>query len=85
MSAQLGGPGSRGGFMRGGRGRGRDGAMLTSNSMPPLNYVCFRCKKSGHYIQFCPTNNDPEYEMKSKTDAIPLAAEKVVVDFVLLD
>jgi hypothetical protein len=50
--------------------------------MPPLNYVCFRCKKSGHYIQFCPTNNDPEYEMKSKTDAIPLAAEKVVVDFV---
>ena len=30
---------------------------------PPPNYVCFRCNKPGHYIQFCPTNNDPKFDI----------------------
>lgn len=38
--------------------------MMGGNPVPPahLNYLCKRCRKSGHYIQYCPTNNDPEYD-----------------------
>lgn len=28
---------------------------------PPENYVCFRCGEKGHFIQFCPTNADPNF------------------------
>lgn len=49
------------------RGRGVIAGNLQPNSVPPafMNYVCKRCNKSGHYIQFCPTNNDPEYDLPS--------------------
>jgi hypothetical protein len=29
---------------------------------PPPTYVCHRCNQSGHYIQFCPTNTDPDWK-----------------------
>ena len=29
---------------------------------PPHGYVCYRCGKKGHWIQACPTNDDPNYE-----------------------
>lgn len=32
--------------------------------IPPLGYVCHRCKVSGHYIQHCPTNGDPNFDFK---------------------
>ncbi|XP_055827182.1 E3 ubiquitin ligase PQT3-like [Solanum dulcamara] len=31
---------------------------------PPPGYVCHRCNVPGHYIQHCPTNGDPNYDMK---------------------
>ncbi|CAM6096689.1 unnamed protein product [Calypogeia fissa] len=31
---------------------------------PPHGYVCHRCGVTGHYIQHCPTNGDPTYDMK---------------------
>ncbi len=31
--------------------------------IPPPTYICHRCNKSGHYIQFCPTNNDPSIQI----------------------
>ena len=31
-----------------------------------MKYVCKRCKKSGHYIQNCPTNSDPEYDLGNR-------------------
>jgi len=40
----------------GGRTRHNFGSTL-----PPGNYICHRCGKPGHYIQFCPTNNDPNF------------------------
>lgn len=30
---------------------------------PPENYVCFRCGNKGHFIQYCPTNNDKEFDI----------------------
>ena len=38
---------------------------ITSNSVPPSNYMCHRCGKIGeHYIKFCPTNGDTSYDNK---------------------
>eukprot|EP01080_Neovahlkampfia_damariscottae_P001046 gene1046-10565_t len=41
--------------------------------IPPSNYVCHRCEKPGHYIQHCPTNNDPTFNVKKikKATGIP--------------
>jgi len=39
---------------------------LTRDSKPPPGYRCHRCKKEGHYIQFCPTNSDPAYDQHNR-------------------
>jgi len=28
------------------------------------NYICHRCGKPGHYIQHCPTNGDPAFDVR---------------------
>ncbi|CAI9772480.1 unnamed protein product [Fraxinus pennsylvanica] len=50
-----------GGRMMGGRGFGRGGF---DRKTPPLGYICHRCKVPGHFIQHCPTNGDPNYDVK---------------------
>lgn len=53
------------GFGRGGRvgrGFGRGGGL--ERKTPPQGYVCHRCKIPGHFIQHCPTNGDPNYDIK---------------------
>ncbi|XP_027079594.1 E3 ubiquitin ligase PARAQUAT TOLERANCE 3 isoform X1 [Coffea arabica] len=50
-----------GGRMMGGRGFGRGGL---ERKTPPQGYVCHRCKVPGHFIQHCPTNGDPNYDIK---------------------
>lgn len=47
-----------GGRMGGGRGFGME------RKTPPQGYVCHRCKVPGHFIQHCPTNGDPNYDVK---------------------
>ncbi|XP_024544726.1 E3 ubiquitin ligase PARAQUAT TOLERANCE 3 [Selaginella moellendorffii] len=42
----------------GGKGRGR------GSGGPPAGYVCHRCGQPGHFIQQCPTNGDPNYDIK---------------------
>ncbi|GAB4835008.1 hypothetical protein Ancab_033275 [Ancistrocladus abbreviatus] len=51
----------RGGRMMGGRGFGRVGL---ERKTPPQGYVCHRCKTPGHFIQHCPTNGDPNFDIK---------------------
>ncbi|WZY88053.1 hypothetical protein YC2023_044788 [Brassica napus] len=31
---------------------------------PPPGYICHRCYVSGHFIQSCSTNGDPNYDVK---------------------
>ncbi|KAK4389513.1 E3 ubiquitin ligase PQT3-like [Sesamum angolense] len=31
---------------------------------PPQGYICHRCKVPGHFIQHCPTNGDPNFDIK---------------------
>ncbi|KAK9086945.1 hypothetical protein Syun_029339 [Stephania yunnanensis] len=45
-----------GGFM--------DGRMSTSDRAPPASYICHRCNIQGHFIRDCPTNGDPNYDIK---------------------
>ncbi|CAH9114151.1 unnamed protein product [Cuscuta europaea] len=52
------GPGGR---MMSGRGFGRGGF---ERKTPPPGYVCHRCKVPGHFIQHCPTNGDPNFDVR---------------------
>ncbi|KAI3997916.1 hypothetical protein MKX01_038807 [Papaver californicum] len=46
-----------------GFGRGVAGGGLERKTPPP-GYTCHRCKTPGHFIQHCPTNGDPNYDIK---------------------
>jgi protein MPE1 len=48
---------------------------------PPPQYVCYRCEEKGHWIQACPTNNDPNFKPKmrvKRTTGIPRSFLKSV-------
>ncbi|KAF2228027.1 DWNN domain-containing protein [Elsinoe ampelina] len=47
----------------------------------PVGYTCHRCGEKGHWIQACPTNNDPTFDNRpkfKKTTGIPRSMLKVV-------
>ncbi|KIJ55560.1 hypothetical protein M422DRAFT_220301 [Sphaerobolus stellatus SS14] len=47
----------------------------------PASYVCYRCGQKGHWIQDCPTNNDPGFDNKpriKRTTGIPRSFLKSV-------
>lgn len=55
------------GFGRGAGGRGLAGRGFgrgMERKTPPQGYVCHRCKVPGHFIQHCPTNGDPNFDLK---------------------
>ncbi|KAL1567653.1 RING-type E3 ubiquitin transferase [Salvia divinorum] len=55
------------GFARGGRtpgGRGGFGRGGFEKKTPPQGYICHRCKVPGHFIQHCPTNGDPNFDIR---------------------
>ncbi|KAL8779868.1 MAG: hypothetical protein Q9213_006738 [Squamulea squamosa] len=48
---------------------------------PPPGYVCYRCGEKGHWIQACPTNDDPAYINRprvKRTTGIPRSFLKTV-------
>jgi protein MPE1 len=47
---------------------------------PPPGYMCYRCGQKGHWIQACPTNDDPNWEGKRvrRTTGIPRSMLKTV-------
>ncbi|KAK8947636.1 hypothetical protein KSP40_PGU005312 [Platanthera guangdongensis] len=56
-----------------GFGRGMGGRMMSNRGFgrgvlekktPPTGYICHRCKVAGHFIQHCPTNGDPNYDIR---------------------
>ncbi|KAI3938641.1 hypothetical protein MKW92_012930 [Papaver armeniacum] len=50
------------GYMGGRPAMGQRGGL--DRRIPPEGYTCHRCKVPGHYIQHCPTNGDPDYDVK---------------------
>ena len=48
---------------------------------PPPGYICYRCQKKGHWIQACPTNDDPDFKPMARakrTTGIPRSFLKTV-------
>ncbi|KAJ9141658.1 Retinoblastoma-binding protein [Pleurostoma richardsiae] len=48
---------------------------------PPNGYICYRCGEKGHWIQQCPTNDNPEYDNRprvKRTTGIPKSFLKTV-------
>ncbi len=47
---------------------------------PPPSYICHRCNQPGHFINNCPTNDDPTYDIHKvkKATGIPRAFLKEV-------
>ena len=43
---------------------------MNAASLHP-SYICYRCNKAGHYIKHCPTNGDPNFDMKSNSHGVP--------------
>ncbi len=39
------------------------GGPSQQQRVPPPGYVCYRCSQPGHFIQHCPTNGDPRYDV----------------------
>lgn len=62
----------------------RPGAKKAANvpdHEPPNGYVCHRCGEKGHWIQQCPTNDNPEYNDRpriKRTTGIPKSFLKTV-------
>ncbi|KAG0624772.1 hypothetical protein M758_2G002700 [Ceratodon purpureus] len=80
-----GGRGSgRGGYGRGGAARGGGsgggGARGFGRATPPQGYVCHRCGQPGHFIQHCPTNGDPTYDMRKMKPPVGIPKTRLKAD-----
>lgn len=63
----------------------RTGYVKPNQAVPdkplPAGYTCHRCGERGHWIQACPTNNDPTFDNRpkfKKTTGIPKSFLKTV-------
>lgn len=55
--------------------------VVVPNHDPPPGYVCRRCNIKGHWIQACPTNDDPDFKpvfQAKRTTGIPQSFLKKV-------
>ena len=76
--APAGGQASRG---RGrGSGRGRGGPR----EAPPAHYRCHQCQQPGHWIDQCPTLDDPDFKVIYRPTGIPTSKMRPVEDGSLL-
>ncbi|KAI9688830.1 MAG: hypothetical protein M1822_001187 [Bathelium mastoideum] len=63
------------------RGAGRGKPVNIPDRPPPPGYICYRCQEKGHWIQACPTNDDPEFDKKPRlrrTTGIPKSFQRTV-------
>lgn len=66
-------------------GLNRGGMRKTGFALPqpppggvrvPAGYTCHRCGQQGHYIKFCPTNGDPNFDPVNRLLNVPMANRK---------
>ncbi|KAL1953575.1 hypothetical protein VTO42DRAFT_2578 [Malbranchea cinnamomea] len=61
--------------------RGRGKPINVPDHPPPPGYLCYRCREKGHWIQACPTNNDPRFDGRyrvKRSTGIPRSFQKQV-------
>ncbi|MCJ1485427.1 hypothetical protein MMC06_005601 [Schaereria dolodes] len=64
---------------RGGSMKGKP--INVPDRAPPPGYICYRCGEKGHWIQVCPTNDDPNFDGRprvKRTTGIPRSFLKSV-------
>ncbi|KAK1755940.1 hypothetical protein QBC47DRAFT_413668 [Echria macrotheca] len=45
------------------RNRAKKAAKKQARAVVPPSYICKRCEEPGHFVQDCPTNGDPRYDL----------------------
>ncbi|CAN6295195.1 unnamed protein product [Urochloa humidicola] len=83
-AAQLKWEGQHQYYQGGRRGYGHRGALV-GMAPPPPGYVCHRCRVPGHFIQHCPTNGDPRYDLARAPSKTNLPAPSPAVSSSSLD
>ena len=56
-----------------GRGRGPGTRRMGVREAPPPHYICHRCHEPGHWIENCPTLDDPDFRPKLRPTGIPIS------------
>jgi len=61
-------------------GRGGYAPPAVERPPPPPGFICYRCGQKGHWIQDCPTNDNPEYDNRrfKRTTGIPKSMLRTV-------
>ena len=49
------------------------GNIAPGGGAPYPGYICKRCQQTGHYIKFCPTNGDSNFDRRPVPHGIPLS------------
>ena len=70
----------RSGAPRRGPPTGRYAPPAVERPPPPPGFICYRCGQKGHWIQDCPTNDNPEYDNRrfKRTTGIPKSMLRTV-------
>ncbi|KAI9808731.1 MAG: hypothetical protein M1825_003883 [Sarcosagium campestre] len=61
--------------------KGKTNNVAVPSHAPPDGYICYRCGEKGHWIQECPTNNDPNFDGRprvKRTTGIPRSFLKTI-------
>lgn len=58
------------------RKQGMRSKFMNKNAVLPPNYVCHRCRQKGHLISDCPTNGNPDFDLKKTPKGIPKNLKK---------
>ena len=67
-----------------GRGRGFGRGRGGPREAPPAHYRCHRCQQPGHWIDQCPTLDDPDFKVVYRPTGIPTSKMRPLEDGSLL-
>ena len=68
-------------YHRPGPAKGKPATGAVPANTPPSGYICYRCGEKGHWIQECPTNDDPQFDNRprvKRTTGIPRSFLKTI-------
>ncbi|KAK3276075.1 hypothetical protein CYMTET_15830 [Cymbomonas tetramitiformis] len=67
-------------YGKGGKGKGKGFGRGRSTGVPHAGYICKRCHKPGHFVQECPTNGDPVFDISKKCHAPGIPVSYIAPD-----
>lgn len=67
-------------YGKGGKGKGKGFGRGRFTGVPHAGYICKRCHKPGHFVQECPTNGDPVFDVSKKCPAPGIPVSYIAPD-----